>query len=112
MSAFEPLIFCMNCGHILGPDKHHLDCPTRKGRVYDNGKWVKAPPAGTVEEPKLPKEPWREAGIWLRHDGHSYVVAIERNGKWIDVIRDSGACSPIIEVSGIENRIGAAEALP
>jgi uncharacterized protein with PIN domain len=28
----DKVVFCMNCGHILGPDKHHADCPTRKGR--------------------------------------------------------------------------------
>jgi ribosomal protein L32 len=33
------LVFCMNCGHILAPDKHHADCPTRKGREWKDGKW-------------------------------------------------------------------------
>lgn len=38
----QAVIFCMHCGDILGADKHHTDCPTRRGLVWKHPKWVKA----------------------------------------------------------------------
>lgn len=66
------------------------------------------PVGGLVRQVETPAVPWREGGIWLRHDGVAYVVAIERDGKWIDVIRDMGACSHIVEPLGINDRIARA----
>lgn len=110
----KPVSFCMHCGDILN-ENHHLDCPTRKGRVWLDGKWVKAkaPACSVVAAQKMPKQPWREGAIWLRQiDNGAYVVEIERNGQWIEVIRDRGCCSHIVESLGIDSKIADAEVRP
>lgn len=43
--------------------------------------------------------------IPLRCEGGSYVVLIERGNEWVEVLRDSGACSHIVEALGINNYI-------
>ena len=75
-------------------------CGLRKGHSGSHG------PIGGFPEPmQIPAVPWREGAIWLRNEGYSYVVLIERDGKWIEIIRDSGKCSHITEALGINNRI-------
>ncbi len=47
-----------------------------------------------------------ERAVWLRRENDCYVVAVEHNGKWVDVIRESpGPISHIVETGGISAAI-------
>jgi len=52
---------------------------------------------------------WTEQGIWLMTEGNHVIVRIERDGKWIEVIREYvGAVPPvshIVEPTGIETKL-------
>jgi hypothetical protein len=62
------------------------------------GNW----PATSRDDPSRPVP---VSGVWLRGDGKDIVVAVEVNGKWVDVIREYAAntdtISHIVEPAGI-----------
>lgn len=47
--------------------------------------------------------PVEVSGIWLQREGDDAVVMVERDGRWIEVIREhvDGPFSHIVEPSGI-----------
>jgi hypothetical protein len=47
-------------------------------------------------------------GIWLRAEGDSAVVLVERDGRWVEVIRETkdSPFSHIVEPNGIRQRCG------
>jgi hypothetical protein len=49
------------------------------------------------------QQPIPVSGVWLRKEGVSTIVAVEIDGKWIDVIveRSQHAFSHIVEPDGI-----------
>ena len=53
--------------------------------------------------------------IWLRQEGRKFIVAIEVNKKWIDVIHeydgDGGGMSHIVEPHGIQRCIDLASSV-
>lgn len=50
-----------------------------------------------------------ERAIWLRYESGRYVVAVEHDGKWVDVIYETpGSISHIVEPAGISKAISKA----
>ena len=52
-------------------------------------------------------------GIWLRREGDYAVVLIERNGEWIEIIREhfDGSFSHICEPNGVRAKEEGAHAV-
>lgn len=66
--------------------------------------------AAAVEETREPTLPWREGAIHMYRDGHSMVVKVERDGQWVEVIRDNAYnASHIVEALGINHALARAE---
>jgi hypothetical protein len=53
------------------------------------------------------QQPIPVSGVWLRKEGERVIVAVEIEGKWIDVIteREEGPFSHIVEPDGIREGV-------
>jgi hypothetical protein len=89
------------------PPREEAEHPTYRCGLPKGHKGPHGPIGGLVAETIVPRAPWREGAIWLRSEGYSLVVSVERGGKWVDVIRDAGGHpSHIVEVLGINGCLG------
>lgn len=62
----------------------------------------------------MPQVPIEVDGVWLCREGEYAVVKVERNGKWIEIIREhiEGPFSHICEPEGVRTREAGTHAVP